>query len=106
MTDQTKAQSPKSKVGQPQGSLPQDLRPELEALRAEVAGLQRSLCEFRGGYQFNGDDSAFLIWVLGFTAGAHLERDGERGERVFARCRDLYVKAFPGAGPLAGGNPS
>jgi hypothetical protein len=83
----------------------EDLASQVEDLRAQITAVQSALAEFRSGYRFNGDDSAFLIWVLGFTAGAHLEKDGERGERVFARCRDLYMKTFPGAGP-AGGNAS
>lgn len=42
--------------------------------------------------EFSNEDALFLTWTLGFTAGANLERDGERGERIFARCRDLHNK--------------
>lgn len=45
--------------------------------------------------EFNGDDALFLAWVLGFTAGANLDRDAERGERIFARCRQLHEKIQP-----------
>ena len=75
-----------------------DLHARVEALRAELTG-------FRSTAKFNGDDSAFLIWVLGFTAGANLERGGDQGQVIFARCRDIYMKGFPGAGTI-GGNPS
>lgn len=45
--------------------------------------------------EFNGEDAIFLAWVLGFTAGANLDRDAARGERIFARCRDLHEKIQP-----------
>ena len=42
--------------------------------------------------QFSNDDACFLIWMSGFTAGANLDKDGERGERIFARCREIRDK--------------
>jgi hypothetical protein len=42
-----------------------------------------------------GDDQFFLTWTLGFTAGANMERDGARGERIFARCREIHEKIAP-----------
>lgn len=56
---------------------------------------------------FNGDDAIFLAWALGFVAGANLERDGERGERIFARCRQLHEKIQPiGVDAAQSPNPS
>jgi hypothetical protein len=79
----------------------------VRVLREELARLSGSVNEFRDKAKFNGDDSAFLTFVLGFTAGAHLNRDGQQRDVIFARCRDIYMKGFPGAGPLApGGNAS
>lgn len=53
-----------------------------------------------------GDDQIFLTWVLGFTAGANLERDGERGERIFARCREIHQKIAPiGVAKMATSEP-
>jgi hypothetical protein len=53
-------------------------------------------------HKFSADDRDFLIWMTGFTAGANLERDGERGERIFARCRELRDKICESQNP----NPS
>ncbi|HEV2210822.1 MAG TPA: hypothetical protein VG167_18775 [Verrucomicrobiae bacterium] len=82
-----------------------DLAAEVRELRARAEALERKLDEFRSGYKFNGDDSTFLIWTLGFVAGANLERGGDQGERIYARCRDIWMKTFPATGG-AGINPS
>lgn len=57
-----------------------------------------------GAARFGPDDQFFLAWVLGFTAGAHLERNGEQGERIFGRCRDMWLKVQEAR--QAGGNAS
>ena len=81
------------------------IRGEIDALKAAVKALQS---EARP--KWGADDSAFMIFNLGFTAGAHMARTGEAApacDQIFARCRDLYMKAFPGSGPLSpGDNPS
>jgi hypothetical protein len=56
--------------------------------------------------KFSNDDARFLIWTLGFTAGANLERDGQRGERIFAWCRDLHEKMMGQTGEHRAGNGS
>jgi hypothetical protein len=58
------------------------------AVKKEIASLNGSLP------RFSADDRDFLIWMTGFTAGANLERDGERGERIFARCREIKERLF------------
>jgi hypothetical protein len=78
-----------------------------EAVRADLEKLRLRLEERP---RFSGDDSAFLIWTLGFTAGANLVRGGEEASAIFDRARKLYLK-MPGAGPLSpspmmGGNGS
>ena len=79
-----------------------DFLQELSRLRDRIGLLEAQPAPKR---VFSEDDTTFLIWVLGFTAGANLERDGERGERVFGRCRDLYLKMSPASAGL-GGNAS
>lgn len=73
----------------------------LRELEAEVGRLKQSQQPRR---VFDGDDQIFLTWVLGFTAGANLERDGERGERIFARCRAIHEKLAPVQVPPVGGS--
>ena len=71
----------------------------LEALAVKLADLEAHKSERR----WSVDDSAFLIYVLGFSAGAHMERPGPTAEQIFARSRDLMVKVL-GAGGGHGSN--
>lgn len=78
-----------------------DQRDQINGLTAQVKLLEQSK------RPFDGDDSAFMIWTLGFTAGCHMSKSGEDGPVIFSRARALYMKQFPGAGPLSpGANPS
>lgn len=52
-----------------------ELETELANLRGELNRLERELGPRK---VFTADDQIFLTWVLGFTAGANLERDAER----------------------------
>jgi hypothetical protein len=80
---------------------------ELEELRTVVAALDVKLDRLLGAKtpRLTEDDLQFLVWMTGFTAGASLDRDGERGERIFARCREIKEKLF-GRTQEGGGNGS
>jgi len=78
---------------------------ELDALRGEVERLAATVTELatlvRGegrGPRFTRADARFLIFTLGFTAGAHMERDARKAERVFAWCSALHDKLEAEAG--------
>lgn len=79
-----------------------ELEKQVQALSAQVDQMQ-ALLRRNGAASFNPDDQFFLAWVLGFTAGAHLDRNGEQGERIFGRCRDMFVRVQEAH---AGGNAS
>lgn len=94
--NQSKAQ-PRS---YPDGAIPFST-PIEDVVAAEV---KKQLKALNGSTpKFSNDDARFLIWVLGFTAGANLERDSQRGERIFAWCRDLHEKVMA---HTEGTNPS
>jgi hypothetical protein len=94
------------------GATAADLQADVAELKAAIARLDQQLIEARkqpaAKQIFSAEDASFLVWTMGFVAGANLERDGERGERIFARCRDLHNKLESSltARPTAGGNPS
>ncbi len=69
-----------------------DLQRAIVFLETRVMDLEAAALRNGKGPKFSAEDSEFLILVLGFMAGANLERDGERGERIFARFRDLHQK--------------
>ena len=75
---------------------PAGLKTEIEALKGELGRVQQQLEQMtrlvNARPPFTQDDNAFLIFVLGFTAGAHLDKDGSKGERIFAWCRTLQEK--------------
>src|SRR5579862_5356744 len=89
-----------SKQTPPPTQAGQDFREAIAKLESQIDEL-RSAFKRNGASRFNADDQIFLVWVLGFSAGAHLDRNGDQGERIFARCRDMFVKLSepPGANP-------
>lgn len=75
----------------------------IERMNARIVELEQQLKRVEAATKarnvLTGDDQFFLTWTLGFVAGANLERDGERGERIFARCREIHEKIAPIAMP-------
>jgi len=77
-------------------ALPADMVKQLEFIIDQRVKneLERRLTKFArpGLMRFSEEDVQFLIWTLGFTAGAHLEKDHDKGERIFAWCKILMGK--------------
>ena len=88
----TKGKAPQPALFPVEADTIERMNARLVELEAEVTRLKAAT---RARQVLTGDDQFFLTWALGFTAGANLERDGERGERIFARCREIHDKIAP-----------
>jgi hypothetical protein len=62
------------------------LREQLRRLEAAVEELKK------GPPPWTREDSRFLTWVLGFTAGHHPNGNLDQNERIVAWCRELDQK--------------
>jgi hypothetical protein len=74
---------------------PNELQQQVAELQRQMALLMNKMDATRAAPAqpaFTEDDRQFLVWTLGFVAGSHLDRDGDRGERIFAWCRELQGK--------------
>lgn len=93
-----------SRVAERNGEELEDLRNAVATLESKIARAEELLRQ-PSERRWCADDSAFLIYVLGFAAGAHMERPGETATQIYSRARDLMIKVLGQEQPH-GGNGS